>query len=341
MNPVFVVDKDGYKYAVSSKVCNRSELYVGASGSGKTSCMLKRIVTLVEEGAKVINIAFAGSWMREGFSEKLLSRYGELTTHISAKSGLSLPLSDATNGFRSLEVARLLSKSIGLSPTREAALVIALKKACLDGAVGEEGLGVISRYLTRMDTSAASVAAAKLDQFLDGVLVQDGALDFSRPILEISFDGLLLEQQVALVELLLETLLRAGENGAFGQEHIVVAIDEFQFLSGERFSALRSLLEVGRKGGISLLLATPELPLSKQAASYVAMQQCATVAFFKPGVTECRKLARIIAPREVPQWTLELSMLSRGDFVVMGEFLTENGSIANGPIIVTMPDVSS
>ena len=80
---------------------------------------------------------------------------------------------------------------------------------------------------------------------------------------------------------------------------------------------------------MKLLLATPEYPISSSRASYLAMQQCATVAYFRPGDIDARNVAKLISPKR-DKTVLALKTLPRGSFVATGALVNNFGNRPNG-----------
>ncbi len=193
------------------------------------------------------------------------------------------------------------------------------------------------RELNYIDGDAARVAQNILSKKIGAIKIRNGERDFEKQILELDFDGLILENQICLVEFVLQVVLRNAMRGRFIEKGLTVVVDECQFLDFGQGSAMRNLLELGRKQNVSMILAAPEIPLTDKSKLSIAAEQCGTKAYFKPSV-DCGKLAKRLDPRNVVDWTIELNTLERGMFVAMGLFTNQNGVNVKGPITVTMSD---
>lgn len=134
----------------------------------------------------------------------------------------------------------------------------------------------------------------------------------------ISFSGVDKVMQATVVEIILAYLWRTFLSAGSSDEMVLV-FDEFQNLMLGEGSCMRTILQEGRKFGISLLLATQTLGVFDRATRSI-INQAATRLYFRPEANEIRSTAKEIDPENIQKWMHVLKTLKRGEAVAVGEF---------------------
>ena len=335
---MFAVDLMGNAYEKEKGLPNESEFYCGPSGTGKTTVLIKRALELAKGGKKVLSLAFHGAGCRELLDSELRCRY-ESNLHVKkVREGLSLPYQTERGLGLDIEFSRVLGNAFSLAPTYIECVAAAIRKAIEYGDLEKRGLISILDNLRLIDTATARHAYIKLAPVIGNISIRNGDLMTDKAITELNFDGIQMEAQIHATELVLGVILQAAENDMFLPNGIVIMLDELHKISAEKDSAFRNLIEIGRKKGISFLLASPEIPFGRRSVSALAAQQCSIVAYFRPGHMDTRRLARAIAPSEMADCCLALNRLQRGEFIVGGGLEMVGGDPIQKARVLRIPD---
>ena len=320
---------DGDEVVMRSRnTINGNIVSIGVSGTGKTGNELEKLVQRVDSGDA---IAVVLNWHNcknpESMPIGLREKYFKLSKVIDGADHISVPMfTPQVNAFGRSEtkemvtsrICTILGESANLSVTQKSALYEAVDYIYLKGLYKTEGIAAIKTKLERLNTRTAYAAIAKLRGVLDYNIFVDGELEFEKPILEIDLNRLDRNTQLIAVTVLLEYFFSKASTGAYLDKHLVLFIDECHNLDFGRSSIIRTMLYETRKLGLELFLATPELPTGKDAIS--AILQAGTRMYFRQEDAKVRDVAKMIDPSRQDKWTLYLSELRRGEYVLCGTY---------------------
>ena len=329
------------RYFKNPNANNDFTILLGGSGTGKTTALDGLKIQAAEMGRQVISIEIADSGNFAGMQQELVTKLVALTDTIDVRQhALTMPLIFGDKDEAAATLARLISRIFGLAETYEDAVEVALQKAIREGKLAIEGLSIVVDYLKKMKTNEARAALRKITPLMGNINIKDGPFEFDKPIFQIDFSGYSIADQIILEEFVLWSILQCAERGDFREKGLMLACDEFQNISTQKGSAMYYLLQIARKEGVGMLLATPEFPLKQSSASYLALEQCSTALFFQPGLMDTAKVAALIAD-DINHWSLELATLERGEFVAVRGLVDEEGNKILDPITLRTPKVVS
>lgn len=148
--------------------------------------------------------------------------------------------------------------------------------------------------------------------------------------------GINREMQVIITELMLWDAWYYTKKYGNKDKPFVVVLDEAQNLSHKKSSPSAVILTEGRKFGWSAWFATQSLKILKED-EVVRLSQAAFKLYFKPTEDEVVKVARQLDPTGESNWTAEVKGLKKGQCIVAGERLKNNGTFGgNQPVVVSV-----
>lgn len=192
-----------------------------------------------------------------------------------------------------------------------------------------KGLRSVGEDLLSLD-AAAMHAYTKLRPIFEGANILYGDIDFTRPICELDINDYSNTAQAVFVNLVLAHYYERAGSDESVSDGFTVIIDEAQNADLREKQIICDMLMECRKKNIRMILATPQ-PMTN-TNKHTAMLMCGTKLFFKPAGNE-DKIAKMIDPRHELEMILILKQLERGEFVAVGDFVTEDGvQVVNRPI---------
>ncbi len=191
-----------------------------------------------------------------------------------------------------------------------------------------EGLRSVGENLLLLDAPAMH-AYTKLRSVFKGANILYGDIDFVKPICELDLNDFSNTAQAVISNLVLAHFYELARKDEFVSDGFAVIIDEAQNADLREKQIISDMLMESRKKNVRLILATPQSLTNTK--KHEAMLMCGTKLFFKPAGNE-DKIARMIDPRHELDMILMLKQLKRGEFVAVGNFITEDGVEVSRPI---------
>lgn len=303
---------------------NPHTLVTGITGSGKSVFCQAQIIQRAEKGQRVIAFNYHGVLNREQMLPDIRKQYEKLCHVIHVADGIPLPLfTPFVNSYgkeESMEatvhrVSSLLSVAGSLTEPQTRELSQAVKHVMKKGTFQTEGIKAIAKKLEQIGSPLAFRilgnlrALFEMNAVIDGDLLREDA-----PIIELDFDGIEYDDQEIIIRLVCDYYLRLAMTMRYAESGITLFIDEIQNFDFGANSTLRSLINEGRKIGVTLLIATPSLFNSGKASMRI-LNQVGTRIVFKPLDNELRQVADALDNRRRAFLMCELPDLKRGQFI--------------------------
>ena len=319
-------------------------LAIGNSGSGKTTALMNALLQGACQGRKAIVINWRGSAAVGMLNPSQEASFRRLARHIDVEQdGIPLPLftrQKLPNGELESEnrmtgrIVSLLSKSCKLTATEEQCLSAAVETVVKDGSYGTEGIAALEKALSEQESSRRHAVMRKLKFLIKSNLLREGNFfDDDLPLIDLDLNGLEYEQQDQVVILMLDYLLRSGQNGKFIKNGVTIFLNEAQNLDYSKGTALYHLINESRKQNVQLMTAATSM-FGSDNRSMKIVQQCATKLFFLPQESECVRIAEMIDKQKSRYWQTQLSRLEKGQFIAVGSFKLSNRDIRR-PLLLT------
>lgn len=199
-----------------------------------------------------------------------------------------------------------------------------------------------NRYATEMDAIAAGLDGQdsdlatgvhnKLWQILHGGVFRKSNEQCGRGKVNIlDFSGINPTAQREMVEIMLSFMWKKLRTESKKENRICLVVDECQhFLTGN--SIVLEMLRESRKFGVNIILST-QSNAGFPSTVMSAVNQTAVQLYFRPSVSDMKKIANIIAPQDVGRCLLMLKRLKVGESIATGN-LSVNGKEIQYPLII-------
>ena len=321
---------------------NKSFAIFGLSGMGKTLLLLLLTLIRMRAGELVIWLGFRNNNDFSKMPQEIVSVYEQNVRRIDTDKILPIPWIDEGETLDmsyANHIAHDLAHAFHLPKTREASVAIGIKTLIKKNQLLISGLDTLEHALEIQEDASSKAALATISCFLDATHVRNTGIAgiLNEKIIEYDFTKLPTNEQIPAAELLLEAVYRQIEKGKIGNRNITVVIDEAQELTFNNGSALANIMKLGRKMGISALLATVASPLDSKSCPAQAAKYCGTNLYFRPDPLDCKKLARTLDKYRVAEYTSDLKELERGEIMAVGALIDENGNKQSSPMILNAP----
>lgn len=132
------------------------------------------------------------------------------------------------------------------------------------------------------------------------------------------------EMQVIITELMLWDAWYFTKKHGSKEKPFVVVLDEAQNLSHKDNSPSKAILTEGRKFGWSAWFATQSLKVLSDD-EVVRLLQSSFKLYFKPTDDEITKMSKQLDPRDASTWLTPLKNLKKGQCIVVGERIKQDG----------------
>ncbi|ETJ18434.1 hypothetical protein Q604_UNBC18632G0005 [human gut metagenome] len=146
------------------------------------------------------------------------------------------------------------------------------------------------------------------------------------------------EMQVIITELMLWDVWYFTKKHGSKEKPFVVVLDEAQNLSHKDNSPSKAILTEGRKFGWSAWFATQSLKVLSDD-EVVRLLQSSFKLYFKPTDDEITKMSKQLDPRDASTWLTPLKNLKKGQCIVVGERIKQDGRF--GSVKPTITNVLS
>lgn len=283
-------------------------------------------------------IVFHAKKCIEFLPARLNNYYQRNVRRYSLKSGIPVDIWQDTDCIRGTDrLITQIASTIHLTP-REMACLRDATEIVFRSDPKWRSLSEVLRLLKESEAPLPNGVAEKIYSicgegfFREGEFFSDGC----NVIYEVDFNSVDLLQQNILQEFFLSVIHSWGMSGKFLDRNLLLFIDEIQDISIKPGSPLNILLNQGRKLGINLVLARPDINFSRRDTA--ALYQCAFKGYFRPP-SNSRRIAKEINPRKVDKIAMQLNSLRRGEFLLDGD-VSINGTEVGRQQIVVSPYVS-
>ena len=339
-------------------LANRHLLITGTSGQGKTYS----IQTMLYELAKV-NIRAVIFDYTEGFNKKQLEK--------PFVDAMNQKIKERFFYYEGVPINPFIRHDIDLGGTimQEKAADVASRLADIfshvydfgdqqSSAVFTAALNGINRHGDKMNMTyfraeleelqennkVAKTVISKMEPFFQSISFDNGS-DFDwgnvlygtdSEINIFQLTGINREMQVIITELMLWDAWYYTKKFGNKDKPFVVVLDEAQNLSHKKSSPSAVILTEGRKFGWSAWFATQSLKILKED-EVTRLLQAAFKLYFRPTDDEIVKTARQLDPTGESNWTAEVKGLKKGQCIVAGERLKDNGTFGGSqPVVVSV-----
>lgn len=328
---------------------NRHMVVTGMSGYGKTYAIQALLYELSLASVPAVVFDYTNGFLPEKLDGAFLSRVGDSVTQYYAYNG-RLPINPfKRQTIRLSEMGDTLPESSVDVAGRFADILkhvydfgsqqfSAVYRACRDG-IEEYGdrmnFAVLRANMEEQGGASAKSALSKMQQLLDrDIFDTKNAFDWSsitsrgRRVSVIQLAGLDSEIQTVITEMLLWDMWYSVSRFGSEARPFAVVLDEAHNLSFDRSSPSVKILQEGRKFGWSAWFATQFTESALSDAELSRLQQAAQTLIFHPVDRETESTAKLLSGNGSPQaWISSLSKLGKGDCVVRGSRLDENGAL--------------
>ena len=322
---------------------NSHMVLLGATGSGKTTEMIRLMIEIVKNGGTVLafdtNNIFSDSQIHKGYLADFKKYLREIDVY---NDGIKVPLFEAltfSDGTVEKDVDIMDSITEAFATTFEFGVK---QKATLRNAIcivanknlySEFGIKAVSGVLADMKTLKSLEVRERISQitdhnvFVDGeFFIEEGKINLIR-ISKFSDDT-----QLKIMEIMSAILWKYASKEKFVDNGVYLAFDECQNLAHGKNSMIAKILREGRRFNLNLLLSTQVLAQDAQITKL--MTQAALILNFKPAKSEIKKVAELIDNTNIESWMVMLHRLNRGEFVASGQLVYDD-KIIKVPLVVT------
>ena len=325
-----VIEKD-VPVRISTNSPNEHIAVFGISGTGKST----RIREIVEDVQSSEGTVIAFDLTGEDF--KTLKSANRIH---AVSDGIALQIFD-TKQVKSGEesyvnflgyVVDTFTNVYKLGIRQQGALRTAVEYAINHCSQYDTEMEALAAGLDGQDSDLASGVHNKLWQILHGGLFRKSNKQFCVGKINIlDFSGVNPTAQREMVEIILSILWKKLRTENKKEDRICLVVDECQhFLTGN--SILLEMLRESRKYSANIILST-QSNTGFTSAVMSAVNQTAVQLFFRPSVSDMKKVADMIAPQDAGRWLLMLKKMRVGESVATGN-LSVNGKEIHYPLII-------
>lgn len=318
--------KLGYDVMMPKTVFNKSILFVGQSGSGKTVALQKVEREIAQGGGQVVVLNYNGTHDKFWGGETDLVQRIDITRQglpFSLLTPLVYPNGELEKDFDVIEAIVTAFSVTGHLQVRQKSV---LRKAVEAAIHNEEVEDEIQAICDGIRIQSGLVADSVYDHFI-GLLHKlkssrkntFGILAGKITILDFGLVDEMTERTI--VELVLAVLWRYFRIYGQGVEHpLYVVLDEFQNLNLGKNSILKEIVCQGRKFNYCVLLATQSLS-GYDVGTWAILQQLATMLQFHPVTADLHRLMKRVSSQDRESFKCSLETLKKGECIGFGRFL--------------------
>ncbi len=320
---IIIGQRNGY-FVENTEAINPHILVTGITGAGKSVFCQSQLVQRAEAGERIIALNYRNVLAREQMIPQIRHRYEKLSYVVHVRSGVPLPLftpfvspCGEAEELKSTchRISSLLKVAGNLTDAQTRVLNEAVKYVMHKGLYNKMGIKAIGQKLEDIGTPVAHRTLGNLRALIDTNVIVDGDfLDNEARIIELDFSGTEYDDELTIVRFVCDYCLRLAKSKKFAESPITLFLDEVQNFDFSAVSTMRSLVNEGRKMGVTLLMATPSLFTSGQANMKI-LNQVGTRIVFKPLNNEYKKTAEDLDNRHREYLLCELPDLKRGEFL--------------------------
>lgn len=325
-----VIEK-GVPVRISANSPNEHIAIFGISGTGK-STRIKEIIEDIQ-GSEGTVIAF-------DLTGQDFQNLESVNRIYAGSDGIALQMFD-TKKVESREESYVnfisylvdtFSNVYKLGVRQQGALRTAMEYAIRHCDQYETEMDAIVAGLDGQDSDLASGVHNKLWQILHGGIFRKSNKQFCVGKINIlDFSGINPTAQREMVEIMLSFIWKKLRIESEKENRICLVVDECQhFLTSN--SILLEMLRESRKYGVNIILST-QSNTGFTSTVMSAVNQTAVQLYFRPSVSDMKKVADMIAPQDAGRWLLTLKKMKVGESIATGNF-SVNGKEIQYPIII-------
>lgn len=325
--------QENIRVKISDLSPNEHIALFGISGSGKSTRISMIVDDIASAGGTVIAFDLGG---------RDFSNISANVNHISAKDdGIDLRLFDFESVKSGKEsyinfiayIVDTFTNIFHLGVRQQGALREAVQYALQNQKKFPTEMEAIASGLSEQQSSIAYGVLNKLWQILYGNIFRSSKKRFRKEAINImSFEGINPSAQKELTEILLSFLWRKVRIADNKDEKICLVVDEFHHFLKYKNSVLLEMLRESRKYGVNIILATQSVAGFSQNI-LGAVHQTAVQMYFRPAVSDMKKIAEMIDTENSSRWLLKLKQLHVGESIATGN-LSLNSREIHHPLIV-------
>lgn len=325
--------KENIRVKISDSSPNEHIAMFGISGSGKSTRISTIVDDIASSGGTVIAFDLGG---------RDFSNISGNVNRISARNdGIDIQLFDLESVKSGKEsyvnylsyIVDTFTNIFHLGVRQQGALREAVQYALQNQDKFLTEIEAIASGLSEQQSTVAYGVLNKLWQILYGNIFRSSKKRFRKGAINIvSFQGINPSAQKELTEILLSFLWRKVRITDNRDEKICVVVDEFHHYAKYKTSVLLEMLRESRKYGVNIILATQSVEgFSRNILG--AVHQTAVQLFFRPAVSDMKKIAEMVDAENSSRWLLKLKQLRVGESIATGN-LSLNGREVPHPLLI-------
>ncbi|MDX5476213.1 MAG: DNA phosphorothioation-dependent restriction protein DptH [Bacillaceae bacterium] len=353
-------NRDIYWEYGNKGLANRHLLISGKSGQGKTYFMQCLLLEKSKLGIPSIVIDYTEGFLPNQLEPEFVSYLGEklkqkivfsdklpinpFQKNVRDIGGIQLPESDTDVAERIKSVFAAVYKSLGIQ--QQNAIYEAVKSGL--GVHGEDmSLVKLKEVLEEDGSSYAKTALSQIRPLIDrNPFSNENTIDWkdvvnsNGEIFIIQLTGFPRDVQLMITEFILWDLWNYSVRYGNKNNPMPVIMDEAQNLDHTEKSPSARILTEGRKFGWSAWYATQFLKSQLDSDELARLQNSSQKVYFAPPEQELSNIAASLSKdsHEKKSWETKLSSLRKGQCIVHGPILKENGELSHPT--VTVVDIS-
>ena len=338
-------------------LANRHVLITGSSGQGKTYAIQTMLYELVNQGVPAVIFDYTGGFTTQQLDSKFKELLnGRINQHIVYSQGVpinpfvqhDIDLDGVIVPERTADVASRLADIFVHVYKFGSQQYSAIFEAILNGLEkhgSKMDMGKFQEELKEIseENKAAKTVISKLTPFFHTVkFTNDPSFDWGnilyseKPLVNIiQLAAIASDIQIAIIEMMLWDLWYYSTKYGTKEKAFAVVLDEAQNLSHEAKAPSSKILTEGRKFGWSAWFATQSLRVFSEDA-IIRLMQPAFKMYFKPTEFEIDKIVKQLnSINSTTDWNQEVQKLIKGQCVVIGDRMLEDGRFAKPAPTVT------
>ena len=337
-------------------LANRHLLISGKSGQGKTYFMQCLLLEKVKVGISSIVIDYTEGFLPNQLEPEFVEYLGDkikqkivfseqlpinpFQKNVRDIGGIQLPESNTDVAERIKSVFAAVYKSLGIQQQN------AIYEAVLQGMNrfdNQMNLVRLKELLEEDGSSYAKTALSQIRPFIDrNPFSNDNAINWNDIVTSngevyiIQLTGFPRDVQLIITEFILWDLWNYSVRFGNKNKPMPVIMDEAQNLDHTEKSPSARILTEGRKFGWSAWYATQFLKSQLDADELARLQNASLKVYFSPPEQELSNIASSLSKdhNEKKYWEQKLGSLKKGQCIVHGPVLKENGDLSHNTVTV-------
>lgn len=332
---------------------NRHLLITGTSGQGKTYGIQSMLYEISKSNVSMVVFDYTEGFRTDQLEKKFLDKMeGRIDNRVIYFTGV--PINPFTRheievaGMKAPEKISDVAQRIASTLTHVYSFgdqqFAAIYDACYTG-LSKYGDKMSMKYLeselSASTNKAAKSVISKMTPFLHSVEFSDEHCDWNDILYNqtgkltiFQLTSFVREIQVIITEFMLWDIWHYTKKNGNKDKPFVVVLDEAQNLSHADNSPSGLILTEGRKFGWSAWYATQSLKVLNDD-EITRLMQAAFKLYFKPTADEIISMAKQLNPTDANYWRQPLTSLKKGECIVVGDRIQNNGEFKPGKPAIT------